>query len=81
MAWSPYKELMRHFWVPKPTQIYRENSPSSYFEKDLKEPKVYSSFSVSQQWLEVCISWHFACAYDLIMLLVSSYDQITLFYI
>ena len=73
MAWSPYKELMRPFWVPKPNQIYIENSPSSYFEKGLEEPKVYSSFSVSQQWLEVC----FACAYDLIMLLVSSYDQIT----
>ena len=69
MAWSPYKELMRHFCVPKPTQIYRENSPSIYFDKGLEEPKVYSNFSVFQQWLEVCTSWHFASAYDLIMLL------------
>ena len=77
MACSPYKELMRHFWIPKPTQIYRENSPSSYFVKGLEEQKVYSNFSVSQQWLEVCTFWHFASEYDLIMLLVSSYDQIT----
>ena len=68
---------MRHFWFFKPTQIYRENSSSSYFEKGLEEPKVYSSFSISQQWLEVCTYWHFASTYDLIMLLVSSYDQIT----
>ena len=43
------------FLVPKPTKIYRENSQSIYFlEKGLEEPKVYSSFSISQQWLEVC---------------------------
>ena len=82
MTWSPYKELMRHFLVLKPTQIYGENSPSSYFfEKGLVEPKVYSSLSVSPQWLEVCTSWHFTSAYDLIMLLVSSYDRITRYYI
>ena len=65
------------FWIPKSTQIYKENSPSNYFEKGLEEPKVYSSFSVSQQLLEVCTSWYFTSAYDLIMLLVSSYDQNT----
>ena len=74
MAWSLYKELMKYFLVPKPTQKNRENSPSSYFEKGVEEPKVYSSFSVSQQWLEVCTS---CSAYDLIMLLVSSSDHIT----
>ena len=45
------------FLVPKPTQIYKENSPSSYFlEKGLEKPKVYFSFSISQQWLKVCTS-------------------------
>ena len=70
--------------VPKPTKKYSEKIHHTiYFEKGLEEPRkfVFNSSSIpvflfSQQWPEVCIFWHFASVYDLIMLLVSSYDQI-----
>ena len=70
---------MRHFFWSLSLLKYveRKFTIKLFFEKGLEEQKMYSSFYVSQQWLEVCTSWHFASAYDLIMLLVSSYDQIT----
>ena len=49
MAWSPYKESMNHFLVPKPTQKYKEKIHHLiYFENGLEEPRkfVFNSSSI-----------------------------------